>query len=181
MAVNLILYELQNINEALTKTKEEHTLNFRMIKPTEKFNFSEPILNTTKLGLIRLSVYNSVFNVNRRNNQFLYASTVIKDDEALPRALSSDPNPNPISASSPKITSILNHNYKGIPLLYSTITPGAYELTDTAELIKEETDGNGIIEPDKNTMKCLMEIKQEALSFDIENSLTSLLGFRKKR
>ena len=127
MTDNLILYELQNIHEALTKPKEEHTLNFRMIKLTEKFKFSEPILNTTKLGLIRLSVYNSVFNVNRRNNQFSYASTVIEDDEALPRA--------PIS--SPNITSILNHNYKGIPLLYSTITPGAYELTDIAELIKK--------------------------------------------
>ena len=42
---SLILYELQKINETLSKTKEEHTLNFRMIKPTEKFNFSEPILN----------------------------------------------------------------------------------------------------------------------------------------
>ena len=65
MTDNLMLRELQNIHEALTKTKEEHTLNFRMIKPREKFKFSEPILNTTKLGLIRLSVYNSVFNVNR--------------------------------------------------------------------------------------------------------------------
>ena len=114
MTDNLILYELQKIHEALTKTKEEHTLNFRMIKPTEKFNFSEPILNTTKLGLIRLSVYNLVFKVNRRNNQFLYASTVIEDDEALPRAPSSDPNLNPISTSSPNITSILNHIYKGM-------------------------------------------------------------------
>ena len=179
MTDNLILYELQKIHEALTKTKEEHTLNFRMIKPIEKFNFSEPMLNTTKLGSIRLSVYNSVFNVNRRNNQFLYASTVIEDDEALPRALSSDSNLNPISTSSPNITSKLNHNYKGIPLLYSTVTPGAYELTDIAELIKEETNANVIKEPDKNTMKCLMEIKQGALSFDIENSLGSLLGFRK--
>ena len=59
------------IHEALTKTKEEHTLNFRMIRPTEKFNFSEPINITTKLGLNRLSVYNSVYNENRRNNQFL--------------------------------------------------------------------------------------------------------------
>ena len=154
-----------------------------MIKPTEKFNFSEPILNTTKISLIRLSVYNSVFNVNRGNNQFLYASTVTGDDEALPQALSSDSNfthnPNPISTSSPNIPSVLNYNYKGVPLLYSTITPGAYELTDIAELIKEETDGNVIIEPDKNTMKCLMEIKQGALSFDLENSIASLLGFRK--
>ena len=43
-----------------------------MAQPTEGFNFSERILNTTKLGLIRLSVFNSVFNVNRRNNQFTY-------------------------------------------------------------------------------------------------------------
>ena len=60
MTDNLILYELQKIHEALTKTKAEHTLNFRTIKSTEKFNFSETILNTTKLGLIRLSVYNLV-------------------------------------------------------------------------------------------------------------------------
>ena len=32
------LRELQNIHEALTKTKEEHTLNFRMAKLTEKLN-----------------------------------------------------------------------------------------------------------------------------------------------
>ena len=30
MTDNLILYELQKIQEALTKTKEEHTLNIRM-------------------------------------------------------------------------------------------------------------------------------------------------------
>ena len=136
MTDNLILYELQTIHETLTKTKEEHTLNFRMIRPTEKFNFSEPILNSSKLGLVRLSVYNSVFNVNRGNNQFLYS-----DNKA--------------------------------------ITPGAYELTEIAELIKEETNGNVIIEPDKNTMKCLMEIKQGAVKFDVENSIAPILGFRK--
>ena len=62
-------------------------------------------------------------------------------NEALPQAPSSYPNfahnPNRISTSSPNITSILKYNYKGIPLLYSTITPGAYELTDIAELIKK--------------------------------------------
>ena len=190
MTDNLILYELQKIHETLTKTKEEHTLNVRMIKPTQKFNFSELILNSSKLGLIRLSVYNSVFKVNRRNNQFLYASTVIDSEEALPQALSSNPSssPNPNSNgeasvklvlgwtkshSSPNITYVLNYNYKGIPLLYSTITPGAYELTDIAELIKEETDGNVIIEPVKNTMKSKIEIKQGALSFDVENSIAS--------
>ena len=33
---SLMLRELQNIHEALTKTKEEHTLNFRMIKPQKR-------------------------------------------------------------------------------------------------------------------------------------------------
>ena len=185
MTDNLILYELQSIHEALTKTKEEHALNFRMIRSTEKFNFSEPILNTTKLGLIRLSVYNSVFNVNRSNNQFSYASTVVDSEETSMENLSSNSksnsnsNSNTNSINSSNITSVLNYNYKRIPLLYSTITPGAYELTDIAELIKEETDGNAIIEPDKNTMKSRMEIEQGALSFDVENSIASLLGFTK--
>ena len=49
MTDNLILYEVQKIHETLTKTKEEHTLNFGMIKPTEKFTFNEPILNTKKI------------------------------------------------------------------------------------------------------------------------------------
>ena len=186
MTDNLILWELQKIHDALTKTKEEHTLNFKMIKPTENFNFNEPILNTTKLGLIRLSLYNSVFNVNRRTNQFLYASTVVEGkaihELASPIRGPASPIAEPLSSNNntdSSITSVLNYNYKGIPLLYSTITPGAYELTDIAELIKEETDGNFIIEPDKNKMKCLMEIKQGAISFDVENSTAQLLGFRK--
>ena len=102
MTDNLILYELQKIHETLTKTKEEHTLNHRMIKPTENFNFREPIVNTTKLGLIRLSVYNSVFNVNRRNNQFLYS-----DGETWVELLHGWAK---------------HHN--------KAITPGAYELTE---------------------------------------------------
>ena len=61
-----------------------------MIKPTEKLNFSKLLLNTTKLGLFRLSVYNSVFNVNRNNNQFLYASTDLEGDDALVEPLRSN-------------------------------------------------------------------------------------------
>ena len=145
MTDNLILRELQNIHEALTKTKEEHSLNFRMIKPTEKFNFSEPILNSSKLGFIRFSVYNSVFNVNRRNNQFLYDTQ--------------------------------GETWSDTRIL--AVIPGAYELLEIAELIKEETNCNVIIESDKNTLKSLMEVKQGAINFDIENSKAPLLGFRK--
>ena len=71
MTDKIILYELQKIHETLTKTEEEHTLNVRMIKPTKKSNSGDSILNRTKLSLFRLSVYNSVFYVNRGNNQFL--------------------------------------------------------------------------------------------------------------
>ena len=148
MTDNLILYELQNIHEALTKTKEEHTLNFRMIKPTKKFNFSEPILNTTKLGLIRLSVYNSVFNIFERNNQFIFT--------------------NPQSF----------HQIYAFKIFI--IPPGSYELTDIADIIKQETNNNVIIQVDKSTMKCKMEVKQGVINFDVENSVASLLGFVKQ-
>ena len=116
-----------------------------MIKPTEKFNFSEPTLNATKLGLIRLSVYNSVFNVNRRNNQFLYDT----------------------QGKTWSDTRIL------------AVKPGAYELIEIAQLIKEETNGNVIFEPDKNTMKCLKEIKQGSIYFDIENSRSHYKAFER--
>ena len=58
------------------------------------------------------------------------------------------------------------------------VIPVAYELIEIAELIKEEINGNVIIEPDKNTMKYLKEIKQGAINFDIENSIALLLRFR---
>ena len=74
MTDKLIPYERQRIHEALTKTKKEHTVNVRTIDSTQRFNFSEPILKTTTLGLIKISVYHSVFNVNKGNKQFLYAS-----------------------------------------------------------------------------------------------------------
>ena len=86
-----------------------------------------------------------MFNVNRRNNQFLY------DTQGE-------------TWSDTRILAVIT---------------GAYELTEIAELIKEETNGNVIIERDKNTMKSLMKIKQGAINFDIQNSIASLLGFRK--
>ena len=109
-----------------------------MTKPTETFNFSEPILNTTKLGFFRLKVYKSVFNVNRRNYKFLYDGKAWSETHVL------------------------------------AVIPGAYQLIEIAELLKEETNGNVIIDPDKKTMK-----NQCSLNFDIENSIAPLLGFRK--
>ena len=48
-AISLISWELQKITKEITKTKDEHILNFRMIKPNERFHFNNPILNTTKM------------------------------------------------------------------------------------------------------------------------------------
>ena len=55
------------------------------------------------------------------------------------------------------------------------VTPGAYELIELAELTNEETNGNVMKEPDKKTMKCIMEIKQGALSFDVETQTYYIL------
>ena len=130
-------------------TKEEHTLNFRMIKPTEKFNFSEPLFNTTKLGLIGLSVYNSVIKVNRNNYQFLYASTVIDDSpirepaSPISERLSSNTNSNintntksntnSNSSSNPNTNTNTNTNKeRAKPLLWQN--PSSLELAPTQTL-----------------------------------------------
>ena len=86
-----------------------------------------------------------MFNVIRRNNQFLYDTQCETWSD----------------------TRIL------------AVIPGAYELIEIVELIKKETNGNVMIDPHKNTMKSLMEIKQGATNFDIANSIAPLLGFRK--
>ena len=38
-------------------------------------------------------------------------------------------------------------------ITFIAVIPGVYELIEIAELIKEESNGNVIIEPDKSTMK----------------------------
>ena len=48
MADSLILWELQQIHDTLTKTKDEHTLNLKMTRLSERFHFNEPIVNTRK-------------------------------------------------------------------------------------------------------------------------------------
>ena len=96
--------------------------------------------------------------------QFLYASTVIEDaspirEPASPIATLIEKEQRPRlwqNLLSLALTPTLAlHLFLNI-----IIKDSAYELTDIAELIKE-TDGNILIEPDKNTMKCKMEsIKQ---------------------
>ena len=57
-----------------------------------------------------MGFFNSVFNVNRRNNQILYASFVIGDGDVLPIAkpfISNNDN-----NTDSNITSVLNYNSK---------------------------------------------------------------------
>ena len=42
-------------------------------------------------------------------------------------------------------------------MIIFAVIQGAYELNEIAELIKEQTEGHFIIEPDKNARKSLME------------------------
>ena len=41
-----------------------------MIKSTERFNVNEPVLNPSKLILIRLTVFNSEFSITERENKY---------------------------------------------------------------------------------------------------------------
>ena len=124
-----------------------------------------------------------MFVVNSRNNQFLFVSVVLDGEELVQNHSSNfnsntntDSNTNTNKNTDYNLKSILNYNYKGTPLLCSTILPGANELSEIAKLKKEETNDK-LTETDKNTMNCKMEIKQEELSFDVENSIAPLLGF----
>ena len=148
-ATSLMLWELQKITIELTKTKEEHTLNFRMIKPNERFHFNNHIFNTMKIVLIRLSVYNSLFNITETNNQFMFTN---------PQAF---------------------HQIDAAKVFI--IPPGSYELTDIADIIKQVTNNKILLQVDKNTMKCKLEVLQGVINFNGENSVASLLGFDEQK
>ena len=95
-----------------------------------------------------------MFNVNKRNDQSSYRVD------------------NELNVNS---TCKVSFDYDAI---IGTV-PGAYGLADKAEFIEKETGSNVIIQWDKNTMKCMMELKRVAISFDVDNSIASLPGFRK--
>ena len=55
-----------------THRKPEETLEFKMVKPKEKFHFNQPldVKEDWMLGLVDLEVYNSIFNITEENNRF---------------------------------------------------------------------------------------------------------------
>ena len=110
------------------------------------------------MGLIRLCLF--LFNITENKNQFIY--TVIGVEGENPQV--DDSSDISISKNCPAA-------------LISDLTPGSYEVSEIPEIIKEETYGNVIIEADKNTMKCKMQVIQCVFSFDLYNSIASLLGF----
>ena len=61
-----------------THRKAEETLEFKMNKPRRTFHFKPPIQikGDWMLGLTDLEVYNSIFNITKKNNKFeLYTDT----------------------------------------------------------------------------------------------------------
>ena len=55
-----------------THRKPEEVLEFKMLRPRQTFHFNPPIhtKGDWMLGLIDLEVYNSVFNITKKNNKF---------------------------------------------------------------------------------------------------------------
>ena len=77
---DLLLSITKNCEKLVDQTlrKPEETLEFKMLKPREKFHFNPPIHTKRDwmLGLIDLKVYNSIFNKTKENNKFeVYTDT----------------------------------------------------------------------------------------------------------
>ena len=55
-----------------THRKAKETLEFKLIKPKETFHFNPPIQIKADwmISLTTLEVYNSIFNINTKNNKF---------------------------------------------------------------------------------------------------------------
>ena len=55
-----------------THRKAEETLEFKMTKPRETFNFNQPISieGSRMIGLLDRDVYKSLFNITEENNKF---------------------------------------------------------------------------------------------------------------
>ena len=72
MTESLVLYELQKIRDASNKAKDELKFNFRMARSLDKLYFNASLLNTTKLSLEKLSVYQSVFIITVEKILYIY-------------------------------------------------------------------------------------------------------------
>ena len=77
---DLLLSITKNCKTLIEQThrKAEETLEFKMFKPRETFHFRPPIQiqGFWMIGLTDLEVYNSIFNITKKNNKFeLYTDT----------------------------------------------------------------------------------------------------------
>ena len=71
---DLLLSITKNFETLIQQThrKPEETLEFKMTKSRETFNFNPPIQvkEDWMLGLVDLEVYNSIYNITEKNNKF---------------------------------------------------------------------------------------------------------------
>ena len=80
---DLLLSITKNCETLIEQThkKPEETLEFKMTKPTKTFHFKPSIhvKENRMLGLVKLEVYNSIFNITEENNKFeIYRDTPTK-------------------------------------------------------------------------------------------------------
>ena len=53
-------------------------------------------------------------------------------------------------------------------------------MSEIADMLKRESYDNVKTKTDKNTMKCKLHVMQSVLSFDLDDSIPSLLGLKKQ-
>ena len=80
---DLLLSKTKNCQTLIKQThrKAEETLEYKMIKPREIFDFKPPIQvqGDWMIGLTNLEVYNSIHNITEQNNKFeLYRDMTAK-------------------------------------------------------------------------------------------------------
>ena len=75
----LLLSKTKNCETLIEQThrKAEETLEFKLTKSRETFHFNPRILieGSWMIGLTSLEVYNSIFNITKKNNFYFYIDT----------------------------------------------------------------------------------------------------------
>ena len=78
---DLLLSITKNCEKLVEQThrKPEETLEFKKLKPRETFRFNPPIQvkGDWMIGLLDLEVYNSIFNIAKKDNKFNFIQILL--------------------------------------------------------------------------------------------------------
>ena len=143
-----------------TRPKTEEHMLISMDKSTHEEHLSQPLQTNNKqfkTAITFLSAYNGIFNITSRNNKIYFTKSITDD----------------------------NH------FIYIVIPPGAYEIESlNDEIVKIIIDDEHFteenypfqIKPNFSTLGSIIEISNQgsAISFKLDDSIGSLLGFNKR-